>query len=634
MDAGTYKKDAYRVTRSVWLLGVIAAAVMLCLTVSAPAQQRVAEPTETETAEQFQRRAREEAAEDYLVEPVQTEIEGAVSRLPEDASRRFTVSRIRITGNLLVTTERLIEEMPEVYNASAKPMGQADSDDLYDLRTIRQVMRQPGQTREVSVRMIQGLTQYIIAKYQSVNYAGIYAYVPSDVLTDELPGGVLPVHVIEARVDDVAAEYFTPENLEAEKTYLKKSALMKWSPAKSGEVINRKKLDDFVNLLNLNPDRYVSAVVSKGDDPNTLDVGYNIYEASPWHSFIQLDNSGTQDREWVPRMGVINTNLLGFDDAFTAVYQAPFDSEMFEHYSIYGSYDFPVTGPRTRLNLFGGYSEFDVNPDTGDVDFIGNGVFYGGTLRFNAMQHDGWFFDVTGTLMHEESKVTPSIFPQFLGSDVEVELWGWGLDFHKRDDLTNSSVRFQRMDSYSGSDQAEFNLARTNADRNFSVYTTSINHSRFLARDKIHRLSGSFKWVTSDERLIPSRMTSFGGMYSVRGYDEYEIVADGGLLVSGQYEYDIVARQKAGGIGETEDDRKPLLRKLAPLCFIDYGQARIEDPIAGEHRDQELMSVGTGVIIELGDNFTGAMYYGYPLTPTENTRTGDGRMNVGFMMRW
>ena len=35
-------------------------------------------------------------------------------------------------------------------------------------------------------------------------------------------------------------------------------------------------------------------------------------------------------------------------------------------------------------------------------------------------------------------------------------------------------------------------------------------------------------------------MTTFGGLYTVRGYQESEIVADGGIIASVQYEYDIV----------------------------------------------------------------------------------------------
>jgi hemolysin activation/secretion protein len=70
------------------------------------------------------------------------------------------------------------------------------------------------------------------------------------------------------------------------------------------------------------------------------------------------------------------------------------------------------------------------------------------------------------------------------------------------------------------------------------------------------------------------------------------------------------------------------------LAFLDYGLAKIEEPLTTEHKDQELCSVGAGVLVELGDNFSGAVYYGYPLIKTDDTRTGKGRLNIGLVMRW
>ena len=74
-------------------------------------------------------------------------------------------------------------------------------------------------------------------------------------------------------------------------------------------------------------------------------------------------------------------------------------------------YDVPLWTPRLRLNLYGGRSEFDIDGG-GGIDFLGNGYFYGGKLRFNAFQEDGWFFDLTTSLSREKSKVTTSLFPQ------------------------------------------------------------------------------------------------------------------------------------------------------------------------------------------------------------------------------
>jgi hemolysin activation/secretion protein len=383
-------------------------------------------------------------------------------------------------------------------------------------------------------------------------------------------------------------------------------------------------------------------VVSKGAEPRSLAVAYDIYEANPWHYFAQIDNSGTRDRQWTPRVGVINTNLFGIDDTFMAIYQAPPESDWDENYSIYGSYDFPLMGPKLRLKLYGGYSQYDVSPESGTINFIGNGDFYGGILRYNLMQFDGWFFDIKGTLEHVRSKVTPSIFPGFLGSDVRFWLWGYGAELHRSDDISNTSVSFDRVESWGGESNAtEFNLARLGggAKSDFSVYRFSAAHSQYLDPNEIQRISTSFRWIGSNERLVPAQMTTFGGMYTVRGYDEYEVVADGGILASAQYEFDTIkyeesqqAVQQEEEIAATKD--KFEVKKLAPLVFFDYGRAKVLHPTSTERGHTEMFSVGTGLLLELGENLSGAVYYGYPLRPTDNTHTSKGRVNAGFLLRW
>jgi len=563
-------------------------------------------------------------------------------KLPEDTTPSLTVRALRISGNSLISTAELLEDMPSIYNASDKPLQEAESNELFDLRILQEIITQPGRTRQVSTRTIQGFTQYLLSVYQDKNYSGIYVYVPSDAIKEgrELQDDFLPVKVLEASVSEITTTYYTPENEIVEKGYLSSSAVSDWSPVKIGQVANQKELDDFVNLLNLNPDRYVSAIVSKGIEPNSIALGYNIYEANPWHWFIQADNSGTRERQWNPRVGVINTNLLGIDDTFTAIYQAPWDSTLDENYGLYSSYDFPLLGPWLRLNLYGGYSEFDISPASGPFDFLGRGTFYGGTLRYNVLQtDDGWFLDIKGSMEYTESKITPSLFPDFLGTDIKFWLWGSGIDLHHSDDMSQTSVALGRFESLGGgSGKDEFALARTNAESDFTIYTASAAHSQYLDLNKVERLSGSFRWTTSNERLVPAKMTAFGGMYSIRGYDEYEFVADGGMLASAQYEFDLVkyeeALQKRDESEMQKQSAKPFLRKLAPLVFVDYARAKIRHPVAPEKGDEDFFSVGSGVILELGDNFSGVVYYGYPLKSTDNTRTGKGRLSVGVMLKW
>jgi len=218
-----------------------------------------------------------------------------------------------------------------------------------------------------------------------------------------------------------------------------------------------------------------------------------------------------------------------------------------------------------------------------------------------------------------------------------MDLWGYGIEIHHKDDMSKTSFGFNRIASFDGSSDSEFALARDYTQRDFTIYTTTAKHNQYLDRNKVHRLIGSFQWVTSDERLTPAKMTTFGGMYTVRGYDEYEIVADGGILASVQYEFDLVAHEKAQANNDKtaeQQEEQPLLRKLAPLVFLDYGLAKIEDATSTEHSDQELCSLGAGLTVELGDGFSGSVYYGYPLIPTDKTSTGNGRVNAGLMLRW
>jgi hemolysin activation/secretion protein len=219
-----------------------------------------------------------------------------------------------------------------------------------------------------------------------------------------------------------------------------------------------------------------------------------------------------------------------------------------------------------------------------------------------------------------------------------MNLWGVGLNVHRSDSDSTSSFTFNRLESISGSGRDEFEQARSQADPDFTIHNVAVAHSQFLDIKKVNRLSGSFRFVTSDERLVPAKMTTFGGLYSIRGYEEDEIVADGGILASGQYEFALVEHNQSTSSHKTKSMKargtEPRLKKLAPLAFIDYGRAKIKSPVPGEKRIQELCSVGVGVIVELRDNFGASLYCGWPLRATDETDEGDVRLNVSLIRRF
>jgi hemolysin activation/secretion protein len=531
--------------------------------------------------------------------------------------------------------------MPLIYNSSGETIKKAQSDSLYDFRQLYDVVTNPGTERQISTRTIQGFTQYLLSVYQKAHYAGIYVHVPEDAIIDgqRLKNDILPIEVIEVPIKEVKVNFYDMDQNLKEESYLDRDVFEKWSPVKPGEVANKQELDYFINILNLNPDRYVSATVSKGTEPRTLNVEYDVYEVNPWHCFFQIDDAGTKDRKWTPRIGLINTSLLGFNDTLTFMAQAPVHRRPDDNYSIFGSYEFPLWTPRLTLNLFAGRSEFDVDGG-GGIDFLGNGYFYGGQFKYNIYQTGRWFLDLKTSLSQEISKNSPSLFPEIFQSKVRMNLWGQGIDLHREADYSDTYISVDRLQSAGGSGQSSFwdsstdTGARRDADRDFNIWTLSAYHSQYIDPNKIHHFVGSFKYIRPDDRLVPAKMTTFGGLYTVRGYQESGIVADGGVLGSFQYEYDLARNWIRYEDGTPKRIFGRTIERLAPLGFYDYGRAKNKDHVAGEKGAQDLHSVGLGLIMELGRHFNVAFYYGVPLKATTTTDRGDGRCNFNIMLRW
>jgi hemolysin activation/secretion protein len=563
----------------------------------------------------------------------------------------FKVKQLKITGNTLISTRTLLEKLPLCYidyEEKDPNTGEARINCTYNFKVLYEIILRPGEERDIDLETIQGLTKYILSQYS--DYAGIYVYVPADTVEGtvekKLRDGILEIKILEGRVANVTVGRYDlidpnrtlldpddkAHNPENKRGYLKSSVLKSWSPVKAGDVIKIKELDYFVKLLNLNPDRHVRHYVSRSRRPDALNLSYDIYETSPWHLYLQADNAGTNDRQWAPRVAIISTNLTGIDDRFSAVYQAPWEKGIENEYSVYGNYGFPLYNPRLRLNVYGGYSQFDITPEGGaGINFIGNGSFYGSVLSYNILQIDSLFIDLTGSLSKERSKVTPSLG---LTSDVDMDLWGLGINIYCTDDISNTYFTFIGTSSMGGSSRSEFQLAREKTDPDFTIYNAAASHSRFLDPQKVNLLSGSFRYITSDERLVPAKMTTFGGLYSVRGYKEDEIVADGGIIASGQYEFDLVKYNQPTSDSQANSKKahntEPWLKRFAPLVFIDYGWAKTKSPVLGEQETQELCSAGVGVIVGLSNTFDASLYCGWPLRPTEETDEGDVRLNVSL----
>ncbi len=570
---------------------------------------------------------------EVTVPPVIDKASSAQPILPEDTSPRFRVKELRVSGNSLVSTDELLKGLPEAYTVTKRKADGTTITEVYDFRVLQELIIESGREREVSKKTIQGLTEYLLSVYQQKGYAGIYVYVPAKTVEGEtkLQDGILQLSIIEGKVEKITIKRYDFDRQPRETEVLRSSVLESWSPVKEGQVIQKKELDQFIQLLNVNPDRYVSAVVLRSDKPDNLNLQYDVYEANPWHWYVQVDNAGTEDRQWSPRIGLVNTNLTGIDDRLSLMYQFRPDS-IRDNYALFGSYELPVLSPRLRLGAYAGYTGFDIAPGTAEgINFLGSGWFYGGTLRYNVFQLDGWLFDFIGSVSHEESEITPSLG---IDTDVATNLFGVGTEIHRLSDMANTTFTFNMFNSFGGSSKSEFLKARWDSDPEFTIYSASLLHKQFIDQDKVHELSGSVRGIASNERLIPAKMTAFGGLYSVRGYKEEGIIADGGVIASLQYRFDLTRYNSPTPQPGQKKSKELWPPNISLLAFTDYGQAKINDSVPGEEGTENLWGAGVGTLIELGSNYSAAVYCAWPLLDAEGTDRGETRLNFSMIGRW
>ncbi|MCU0917235.1 MAG: hypothetical protein MUC88_22120 [Planctomycetes bacterium] len=557
-------------------------------------------------------------------------------KLPRDETPRFTVKEIQIDGNTQLSAAELLYGLPAVYvEAPSARAGAEDPNRMYDFRAVVALVAAPGVEGKVSQRTIQGLTKYILAQYQKAGCAGVYVYVSAAAVEEveeeaRFVDGILRLRVIEAKVARVTTAWRDFQGVEKTRHGLKDGFVEARSPVQAGQVLQKKELDAYVGLLNASPDRHVKAVVAPGREPNELELTYDVYERSPWHFYAQLDNSGTDQRQWNPRLGFLNTNLTGRDDRLSAMGQADVESPG-DNYAAFGLYDFPVT-PRLRLGVYGGISEFDITPEAtgGVVNFLGEGWFTGLIGRYTLLQWNEWFFDLTGSLSRETSEIDRSLG---MDSDVQMTLAGFGFELHRLRETSGTSFLVERLQNCSG-DQAEFENARMDTEPDFVKWSLGASHWQFLDPNRVHQVSTRFRGILPDQRLVPAKMTTFGGLYTVRGYPEDLIVADGGILASLEYRFNL---SRFFGIDAQAQRRT----EVSLAGFTDYARPRIEDPVVGEFDTQKMWSVGLGTILEVKPNLLAALYYGWVLeevkSPSDGsvlTDEGDGRWNVNLIYRW
>ena len=441
------------------------------------------------------------------------------------------------------------------------------------------------------------------------------------------------------------------ENNPLHQTILDRSPLKPGEQPRTGSLLERDKLDDYLFRLNRHPGRRVDAAISPGLNAGEVSLDYLVAENKPWYAYFQISNTGTDSTNEIrERFGYTHNQLTDNDDIFNIDYiTAGFE----ESHIVQMSYRRPMD-EYWHYRLEGLYSEFTADQVGSPLPFNGEDAAFGAYLAYNFYQNDALFLDAVGGLQYYYTSADND------AADIEGEanllLGHIGIELERVTDLAQTRGLVKLMGNLNEGDASDFaTLGRTNPDTRFLILQYALTHSFYLEpllnaeawRDisdpststLAHEIALGLRgqWAVGGDRLLPTFQAVAGGLYTVRGYEQAEVAADSSVILSAEYRFHLPRIFGIEAPRRTQLFDRPF--RVAPeavygrpdwdlvlKAFIDYGYMDVTDELAFE-TDENLAGTGLGIELALKNNINFRAEWGWALQDAGSTNAGDSRFH-------
>jgi hemolysin activation/secretion protein len=441
------------------------------------------------------------------------------------------------------------------------------------------------------------------------------------VLPDQdIAGGQVRMQIVEGRLTQV--------NLTGNR-HLRTRYLRPRIERGSDAPLNIVELRDRLELLRLTPPvEQINAQLQPGSAPGEATLDVSVAEQNPFHLGLQWAN----DRP--PSVGAERLYLLAWHDSLTG-FADPFNLRYgittggLEEPKLAGideidvSYAFPITVHETTLG--GRYARSNtsiIEQDFEELDFDSNLETFSVSLRQPLLREPGRQFALALSADHQFNET-------FLAGEPFKLTPGADADGRMADTVLRFSQEFTQQDDRSAlALRSSFNFGidalgstNNNLDEPDGEFFSWLGQGQF-----IHRLLDSQNLLVlrgtlqaADQRLLALEQLSLGGMDTVRGYRENQVIRDNGAIGSVELRLPLLFDTRGRGI-------------LYVAPFLDGGLAWNH----GDDRDSiDLASAGLGLLINPDRRVNLALYWGYPFrdfdTPEDNAQDLGLHFNVTLL---
>ena len=381
-----------------------------------------------------------------------------------------------------------------------------------------------------------------------------------------------------------------------------------------GTVPNFNEVTSQIVDLNQAPDRRVTPSLKAGVIPGTVDVDLKVDDTLPLHGSLELNDRYSA-----------NTTPLRIDAA------ASYNNLWQLNHTIGGNVQFSPENPG-QVQVYSGYyvarvpgwsgvsfvvqgvkQQSNVNT-LGDIAVAGRGDVEGLRAIISLPGQTDFYHSVTLGFDHKHFDQDVTIAGQL--EPTPVTYYPFSLNYTAtwapKGSVTTADAGLTFAARELGSNTAEFDVNRFKADGNFFYVRGDISHQRDLPNG--FQVFGKLQGQVADQPLVNSEQFAGGGLGTVRGYLEAEVLGDDGVAAT--------IELRSPNVLPT---RRTASNEWRFYLFADGGFYSLLDPLPQQTNNFELGSIGLGTRIHWRDHFNGSLDIAFPLTSESSTDAFDPR---------
>ncbi|MBU1194396.1 MAG: BamA/TamA family outer membrane protein [Proteobacteria bacterium] len=433
--------------------------------------------------------------------------------------------------------------------------------------------------------------------YHKSGYPTVLVNIPEQTVDD----GIVRFQVIEGRIKRVFVKgnkYFTMENIKEQLPAIQE-----------GNLLYLPQVREELSKINRNPDLKVSPVLIPGKELGKIDVELNVEDALPLHGELELNNRSTHTTTDTRLNAMIRyDNLWQKRHSINAQFQtAPQKTDEVMVFS--SSYSMPA--PWNHEHLMIGYFINSDSETASGVGFnvIGKGRIFG--FRYMTPLPSQGHYDHNLILGFDwKDFEEDTLGGEFLPNEYVPVSFGYASYYSGSKSLTQFSADLNMIfrDLFMN-DTDEFRNKRAGATGNYIYLRAGMEHRHQLPKDFSFfiKIDGQL----SDQPMINNEQYAAGGVDSVRGYKESELLEDNAIHTT------------------VELFSPDLLKKnqLRPYLFYDCAWLGRREAGFEEDARKFIQSIGVGLTGNWKETITYKLDWGYALKDTDATRSGDQELH-------